>query len=88
MKTHPEQRPDEIYMGNATREDVARSSWRTSRLGNTPLMADGSPLNSHDLRPWFIKRSEVEQAIRDENNADLIRVYESLLAEMEKCQSK
>ena len=90
MKTHPEQEPDEIYMGNATRGDAAKSSWRSSRFGSTPLKADGSPLNGSDLRPWFIKRSEVEQAIETERLADKpwspekIRVYESMLTEGEK----
>lgn len=31
---HPEQRSDEIFMGNARQEDINGSSWRTSRVGN------------------------------------------------------
>jgi hypothetical protein len=63
MRTHPEQEPDEVYLGNTTIEGVMRSSWRTSRLGEYPLCADGSPYKGTDLRPWFIKRSEVQGEI-------------------------
>jgi len=87
---HPEQRPDEIYLGNARPGDLSDSSWKTSRLGKVGLQADGSPLGKHNaerLRPWFIKRAEVEATIQAErlNNkpwsASTIRVYEAMLAE-------
>ena len=85
---HPEQQPDEIYMGNSAPETLAKSSWRTSRLGLNPLKADGSPLIGwDDLKPWFIKKSEVQAAIeakRLENkpwSQESITVYEKMLAE-------
>lgn len=64
MKHHPEQQPDEIYMGNTTLDGVLGSSWKTSRLGNVALSSSGEPLETWDnYKPWFIKVSEVESAI-------------------------
>lgn len=63
MKHHPEQADDEIYMGNSTLEAMHKSSWRTGRLGNQPLTRGGAPLSDSELRPWFIKLSEVQHAI-------------------------
>ncbi len=66
MKHHPEQLEGEIYMGNARNEDLAKSGWRTSRLGNVALSATGKASNQpsqNPLRPWFIKVSEVEERI-------------------------
>lgn len=85
MKKHPEQTPEEIYLGNALQHEVLKSSWRSTRLGNTPLMADGSPCIFSDVKPWFIQRSEVEAAIAAERindkpwSAERIRVFESML---------
>jgi len=86
-KAHPEQQQDEIYLGNTRPEDLRKSSWRSSRLGKNPLRRDGTPYTGGGLKPWFIKRSEVEAAIeakRIENkpwSADSIRVFEEMLAE-------
>ena len=69
MKTkhHPEQLEDEVYMGNSSPHGLSRSSWKTSRLGEVVLKANGEPIDWHggrtELRPWFIKVSEVERAI-------------------------
>ncbi len=63
MKNHPEKQPDEIYLGNANPETLLKSSWRTSRLGDNPLRADGTPYAGGDLYPWFIKKSEVQAQI-------------------------
>lgn len=87
MSKHPEQRSGELYLGNAMPEDVMNSSWRTSRLGNTPLRTDGKPCENSRLRPWFITRYEVEAAINTQrllggpNHEEKIRVYETMLAE-------
>jgi hypothetical protein len=87
MARHPEQADDEIYLGNDTEAGVSKSRWLTSRLGEVALRADGTPLNESKLRPCFIKRSEVEQAIRTQellNNscsAHMIRIYREMLAE-------
>jgi hypothetical protein len=70
MKHHPEQRDPEIYMGNTLADGFRLSSWTTKRMGQTPLMADGSPFNhATELRPWFIKRSEVERALTQQPEA-------------------
>ena len=65
--THPECLPTEIYMGNTSVYDVAKTSWKSSRLGKQPIGANG-PLPYVDLRPWFIQRSEVQAKIEIEQN--------------------
>ena len=87
---HPECQPDEIYMGNSSLLDLHQSNWRTKRFGTTAIDIKGNVLGSTgypgSFRPWFIKRSEVEQAIEAERakpdnpcGKDRIRVYEGLL---------
>ena len=68
MKHHPEQLEDEIYMGNSTPDGVAKSSWKTGRLGKIALMRNGkaSEYFQETFRPWFIKVSEVEASIETE----------------------
>ena len=84
--THPEQRPEELYLGNVRPQDVWRSLWRTSRLGSNPLMADGTPCPYGDIKPWFIQRHEVQEAIESEKrndrpwSAETIRVFKKMLA--------
>ncbi len=63
MKHHPEQQPDEIYMGNSTIDGVLKSSWKTSRRGEVALGSNGQFCGEGDLRPWFVKISEVENAL-------------------------
>lgn len=65
-KHHPEQKPDEIYMGNTSIEGFLQSGWKTKRRGITPLGSNGLPLDrcsAEDLRPWFIKTDEVRASI-------------------------
>jgi len=87
MKTHPEQLPEELYLGNARPEDVWRSPWRTSRLGENPLKADGTPYTYGGLKPWFIQRAEVQAEIeKEKRNAqpwspDIIQAFEGMLAD-------
>ncbi len=91
MKHHPEQLEDEIYMGNSTLEDMLKSSWKTSRLGEVALMANGQPIDWRggrtDLKPWFIKVSEVEQSIENERlnykpwSAERIRTLQPMIDE-------
>ena len=87
LRSHPEQRPEELYLGNTRPEDVWRSSWRTSRLGENPLKADGTPYTYGDLKPWFIQRAEVHAEIEKEKrnsqpwSPERIRVFEEMLAD-------
>ena len=70
---HPECQPDEIYMGNASK--ALLSNWTSIRFGKTALDANGYEFEEPvGFRPWFIKRAEVEQAIRN-NLHDLERVH-------------
>lgn len=70
MIHHPEQKPDEIYMGNAQRNVLSSSSWATSRLGENALDSQGKPIIQEswhiELKPWFIKIWEVENRIEQE----------------------
>lgn len=88
MKHHPEQLEDEIYMGNCTPRDTARSSWATGRLGKLTLNAKEEscdPFTAQAIKPWFIKLAEVEQAIATERelskpwSAEKIRALQPLV---------
>lgn len=87
MNTHPECKPDEIYMGNTTLEDFPRSCWLTKRIGKQPLLANGEPYNGSDLVPWFIERSEIERTIEAERlankpwSAERIGVFQKMLTD-------
>ena len=73
MKHHPEQLEGEIYMGNSTPEDAAKSSWRTGRFGTLTLNARGEPcdrFSAEAIKPWFIKVAEVEESIVSERHAN------------------
>ncbi len=91
---HPEQGLDEIFLGNAVLKDVQDSSWRSSRLGRTAYMLNGTEIKRqdsqfrfNDLMPWFIKKEEVEGAIKFETFMqgagwrDTVAVYQSMLDE-------
>lgn len=57
-------------MGNTLAGGFRLSSWATKRMGQTPLMADGSFFkHATQLRPWFIERSEVERALTEQPEA-------------------
>lgn len=59
---HPEQKPNEVYLGNFTPEQAEAIGWRSKRAGTTPLRADGTPYPfaaDHNIRPWFASRNEV-----------------------------
>lgn len=79
MDKHPEQEPGEVYLGNSDESGLMRprwhsgesydpsgfkaSSWKTKRLGRTAYDVDGHVINDSAYHPWFVQRSEVEQAI-------------------------
>jgi hypothetical protein len=83
MNHHPEQSDDEIYLGNATLEDMFDSTWKTSRLGYNPLGNEGQSLFNSGLKPWFIKKSEVWAAIETETSLGdpfgRVKAYEKML---------
>lgn len=84
MKYHPEQLDDEVYMGNSIGE-TWRLSWRTSRLGFVAFDIDSHPIKETQLRPWFVKVSEVQakiDSVRLENrpwSADTIRALQPMV---------
>ena len=63
IKHHPEQQEDEIYMGNSLLAGFLKSAWRLKRRGIQALDCNGKPINDpdDDFRPWFVKRSEVQE---------------------------
>lgn len=66
---HPEQKEDEIYMGNESTSNFLYHKqpacvWKSKRLGRQAFYFDGTPIKD-GMRPVFIKRSEVEAAISD-----------------------
>jgi len=66
-KHHPEQRDDEIYMGNTTPKDFPKSSWITKRMGSISFDINNNPLAPiNQLFPWFIAAGEIRQEIKNE----------------------
>lgn len=84
---HPEQRPDEIYLGNTDANGFSRSGWVSKRLGNHVQYPHGYRLGEprgEGYYPWFIARSEVEMAIKtirptDPNSAERIATFQKML---------
>lgn len=69
MNAHPEQQAGEIYLGNFTPGDLLRVGWKTTRTGEKAYCRDGTPYpfqKQHGVRPAFIRRDEIEQAIEAE----------------------
>ncbi len=58
---HPEQGPDEVYLGNYAMLDVAEIGWETARMGQLPHNEDGErmPCGIDGFFAVFIKRSEL-----------------------------
>ena len=71
MSRHPEQRDDEIYMGNFVKREVRgerirkHTGWWTERWGAWPMGRDGYPLPDEGTHPVFIKRGEVEEKVKE-----------------------
>jgi len=63
MNSHPEQKPDEVFLTNATVEEFRRIGWHTKRPGRTAYMTDGTALPSSTM-PVFVKRSEISSRIK------------------------
>jgi|JI10StandDraft_1071094.scaffolds.fasta_scaffold06200_24 hypothetical protein len=71
---HPEQREDEVFIGNCALDGFQECGWKTRRLGFRAYGRDGHPLNDHirDLdsaywerhasRPMFVKTEELRAA--------------------------
>lgn len=58
-KEHPEQRDDEVFLGNCTEDGFNTIGWKTKRLGETAYDVDGNKISSVTwLRPAFRKRDE------------------------------
>ena len=90
MKHHPEQREDEIYMGNTDDRGFLLSSWVSKRMGEVAYQINGAlvdAISAAQLHPWFIVADEVEQAIRQEEaaqrpwSAEKITTYREMLDE-------
>lgn len=69
-KHHPEQQEDEIYLGNESTSNFLyhkqpACGWKSKRNGHQAFYSDGTPMQSGDMCPMFIKRSEVEAAINE-----------------------
>jgi hypothetical protein len=71
---HPEQREDEVFLGNCALEGFIECGWKTRRLGFRAYGRDGNPLKDeirdldseywerHASRPMFVKAEEVTAA--------------------------
>lgn len=61
VKNHPEQQPDEHWVGNTPTATWPRpylASLKTTRLGEQAYCIDGAKLDPREYRPLFIGASE------------------------------
>lgn len=59
LRSHPELRPREVFVGNVTRDQFDRDSYKTKRLGNLALNPDGTLLPAGlNARPMFVSETE------------------------------
>ncbi len=77
QKYHPEQRDDEIYMGNQSADGVNRMLWQTRRLGNIAYAKNGEPLRN--LHPVFVARLEIENKIAASGDEEQKRIWRAML---------
>ena len=62
---HPEQKPDEVFMGNCTTKEFSAMDWNTKRMGFFAYNVDESKLDNGGVyNPTFVKRQEVEEWIQ------------------------
>jgi len=69
MLQHPEQKMDEVFLGNFTPHDFAAVSWKTKRTGGFAYCQDGRlypEQKRHGVKPAFASRAEIEQFIEQE----------------------
>jgi hypothetical protein len=55
---HPEVKPDELFLGNYTRDAFQSIGWKGKRMGKVALDAEGKPIPA-GLFPVFVKPAEV-----------------------------
>ena len=56
-KSHPERKPDEVFLANVPVDDWPRLPWETKRIGKAAFDFDGNRIS--DLRPVFVTMAEV-----------------------------
>lgn len=85
---HPEQQDDEIYMGNddPVQPGIKPLFWRTLRYGRTAMISptlttskEWEPLNAPNLRPVFVKVSEVWMKVLDSKRMDAAAAFAQML---------
>lgn len=79
MKHHPEQEDDEIFLGDVTPINYDRTGWKTKRAGGQSYNSDGSINPDERVKPLFVKRSEVEQALAEATSPFVRLCYHNLL---------
>ena len=75
IKLHDEQRDDEIYLGDATQDYFDKIGWRSKRQG-TPCETCEPAKHT----PVFIKREEVEAAMKSSSHPGIVALYKRMLA--------
>ena len=67
MKKHPEQREDEVYLGNTTMEGFRACCHKTKRIGRGAYDADGKFVVQTNwvtcIFPFFVKKEEYDKAM-------------------------
>ncbi len=62
MKTHPELREGEVFLGNMHESDFRRSCYTTKRLGITAYDIHDQPVVG--LYPFFVSETEYKENMR------------------------
>lgn len=68
-ESHPEQKDDELFIGNASERSFKNILWKTKRKGKIPYsVVTGKPLVDSNLFPIFITKQEKQDYIEGKFN--------------------
>ena len=59
---HPELQDGEIWLTNATREQLDDIGWRTKRMGKQAYDRQGHPIWDGETYPVFVQKTELDEA--------------------------
>jgi hypothetical protein len=73
-ENHPEKRPDETFVTNASIDGFNKNIFKTKRLGLVAYTVYGDNMNSKMLFPLFASSKEVENVIKEQGCTELRQV--------------
>lgn len=71
-----------MFLSNVSENEIESIGWKSKRMGKQPLNADGTPMDfANPLRPVFIERGKIEEAIESSDNGKNTETLKRLLQE-------